>query len=284
MQHSFGLIATIALGGLLAACSNSAQISKMNVKGGDFEKGLHKGYLKLAISEYKEDDWRDSGKFEERAKLAAMGKPTAPEMLSARAIPKVHQKPLGAGYKRLTVALAKGGALKAGKHAAAAQTGFDCWMQEAEENLQPKHIAACRNNFYGAMTLVEAAVEKPRMVAKKVTKKKARKPQTVKYVLYFDFDSAKLSKTGKTGIDVIKSHVKKGAKVSLSAFTDRAGSAKYNDILSAKRAKEVFSALEKSGIKNDIGVAVFGQEKNAVETKDGVKEPLNRRVEVFVTQ
>ena len=284
MRHSLGLIATIALGGLLAACSNSAQISKMSVKGGDFEKGLHKGYLKLAKSEYAEDDWSDSGKFEERAKLAAMGKPTAPEMLSARAIPKVHQKPLGAGYKRLTVALAKGGALKAGKHAATAQTGFECWMQEAEENLQPKHIAACRNNFYGAMTLLEAAVEKPRMVAKKVRKKKARKPQTVKYVLYFDFDSAKLNKSGKTAIGFIKSDVKKGAKVSLAAYTDRAGTAEYNNILASKRAKEVFGALQKAGIKNDIGVTVFGEKQNTVVTKDGVKERLNRRVEVSVTQ
>ena len=80
-----------------------------------------------------------------------------------------------AGYERLTVAMAKGGALKAGKHAAAAQTSFDCWMQEAEENFQPKDIAACRNNFYGAMSLLEGAVDKRRMVAKKVTKKKVAK-------------------------------------------------------------------------------------------------------------
>ena len=76
---------------------------------------------------------------------------------------------------RLTEAMAKGGALKSGRYAAAAQTSFDCWMQEAEENFQPKHIAACRNNFYGAMTLLEAAVEKRQMVAMKAPKKKVAK-------------------------------------------------------------------------------------------------------------
>ncbi len=289
MRHSLGLIVVIALGGLLAACSNNtAQISKMSVKGGDYEKGLHMGYVKLAKSEHSEDDWSDAGKFEDRAKLAAMGKPTAPEILSARAIPNKHQKPLAAGYERLTVAMARGGALKSGKHAAAAQTSFDCWMQEAEENFQPKDIAACRNKFYGAITLLEGAVYKRQMVAKKApkkkAKKKARKPQTTKYVVYFDFNSAKLTKTGKTAIDFIKADVKKGAEVTLAAFTDRAGSAKYNDVLASKRAKVVYGALEKAGIKIDIGVAVFGEKKNSVVTKNGVKERLNRRVEVSVTQ
>ena len=224
MRHLLGVISFIALGGLLAACtSNTAQISKMNVKGGEFEKGLHTGYLKLAKAEHSEYDWGDAVQFEDRAKLAAMGKPTAPDMLSARAVPKKHKKPLTAGYMRLTEAMAKGGALKSGRYAAAAQTSFDCWMQEAEENLQPKHIAACRNDFYGAMSLLEAAVEKRQMVAmkapkKKVAKKKkARKPQTVKYMVYFDFNSSKLTKTAKSAMEFIKADVKKGAKISLTA-------------------------------------------------------------------
>ena len=197
-------------------------------------------------------------------------------------------KPLAAGYKRLNAAMSKGGVSKAGKQAALAQTNFDCWMQEAEENLQPKDIAACRNNFYGAMALLEAAVDAPVMVAKKapkkVAKKPARKPETTKYVVYFDFNSAKLSKSGKAALDFIKSDVKKGAKVSLAAFTDRAGPSEYNNILASKRAKEVFGALESAGIKGDIGVIVLGEEQPTVVTEDGVKERLNRRVEVSVTQ
>lgn len=285
MRKSIGLISVIALGDLLAACTNNTdEIAKMSVKGGDYEKGLHMGYIKLAKSEHSESDWADASRFEDRAKLAAIGKPTAPEMVSARAIPKKHMKPLTAGYERLTAAMAKGGALKSGKHAAAAQTSFDCWMQEAEENLQPKHIDACRNNFYGAISLLEAAVDKRRTVAKKAPKKKARKPQTTKYVVYFDFNSANLSESGKTAIDFIKADLKKGAKISLAGFADRAGSAEYNNILASKRAKTVYSALGKAGIKSDIGVAAFGEKQNSVATKDGVKERLNRRVEVSVTQ
>jgi hypothetical protein len=106
MGDSLRIIGVCILGGLLAACStNTAPISKMSVKGSDYEKGLHKGYLKLANDEHAESDWSDGNKFAERAKLAAMGKPTAPEMLSARAVPKKHMKPLAAGYKRLNAAM-----------------------------------------------------------------------------------------------------------------------------------------------------------------------------------
>lgn len=159
MKKSLGVVTAIALGGLLAACgNNTAQISKMGVKGGAYEKGLHKGYVKLARAEHKEYDYGDAVTFEDRAVMAAKGKPTAPEMVSARSIPKKHRKSLAQGYKRLTAAFAKGGAKKAGKQAAAAQTSYECWMQEAEENLQKKHIAACRNKFYGAMALLEGAL------------------------------------------------------------------------------------------------------------------------------
>jgi outer membrane protein OmpA-like peptidoglycan-associated protein len=288
MQKSLNLVVCVALGGLLAACSNTAEISKMNVKGGAYEKGLHKNYIKLANAEFGEDDWGDAGLFEHRAKMAAMGKPTAPEMLSERDLVSKHRKPLAAAYKRLTKALARGGAKKAGKHAANAQSSFECWMQEAEENLQRKHIDACRNNFYGAMTLLEDAVYTPSpKAAKKVAKKKkkkVRKPQTVKYVLYFDFNSAKLNKSALTAIGFIKGEVKKRTKISVAAFTDRSGSTEYNDNLAIRRATSVLLALKRSGVTNEMRTTIHGEARNAVKTNDGARERLNRRVEISVKQ
>ena len=112
MRQSLRLLAVITLGGFVSACAtHTAEISKMNVMGGDYEKGLHKGYLKLAESEFAEHDWSDGKKFEQRARMAALGNPTAPEKLSAREIPKEHKKPLGDAYMRLTAAMAEGGAL-----------------------------------------------------------------------------------------------------------------------------------------------------------------------------
>lgn len=285
MRNSIKVLVAIALSGALAACSNNtAEISKMSVKGGAYEKGLHKGYLKLAKDEHKEDDWGDAHKFEDRAKMAAMGKPTAPEMLSARNIPKKHLKALGDGYWRLNAALAKGGAQKAGMHAAAAQTSFDCWMQEAEENLQKKHIEACRNKFYGDMALFEGAVyASPVKVAKKKAKK-ARKPQTTQYVIYFDFNSARLNKAGKSAIAFMKGDIKPKGKVSMAGFADRSGSPEYNDYLAIKRVTAVLNALKEAGVKNEIRTTIHGEARNAIATKDGARQRLNRRVEIYVKQ
>ena len=60
MRKTSLLVVTLAFGGLLASCSgdNTAEIAKMKVKGGAYEKGLHKGYLTLAKSEHGEYDQR----------------------------------------------------------------------------------------------------------------------------------------------------------------------------------------------------------------------------------
>ncbi len=106
----------------------------------------------------------------------------------------------------------------------------------------------------------------------------------MKYVVYFNFNSARLSKNARTVIDMVKGNAKKGAKVSLAGFTDRAGSKPYNDVLATKRAKVVFNSLVKAGVKGAIETAAYGEERNAVATKDGVAERLNRRVEISVTR
>lgn len=291
MRITSSMISAFAVGALLAACSNNtAEIANMDVKGGAYEKGLHTGYLELATSEHAEDDWSDASKFEERAKLAAMGKPSAPERLSDRAIPKDHLSAISAGRERLADALSRGGARMVGEHAAAAQTAFDCWMQEAEENTQPEHIKSCKKEFDAAMVKLEAALgAAPATVASKPVKRvavksKKRTPQTTQYVLYFDFDSAKINAAGMNAIDLIKKDVKRDSVVSLAGYTDRSGSEKYNNLLSAKRARSVFSALKQAGLKNQILTSAYGEKKNAVATKDGVAHRLNRRVELFITR
>jgi outer membrane protein OmpA-like peptidoglycan-associated protein len=263
----------------------------MQVKGSAFDKGLYDGYLALAKAEYDETDWKDGGAFSDRAVASAKGSAPGPEAISARKLPKRSVSELSSARSKLVSALGKGAANKVPADAAKAQVMFDCWMQEQEEDIQPDDIAKCRAQFMAAMSKVEAAL-KPAMVAKpmakpKPKKKKARRrtPQTTRYMVYFDFNSARLDKNARSAIDIIKSDAKqKGAKVSLAGFTDRAGASDYNNILATKRAKVVFSALIKAGVKSKIGTAAYGEERNAVPTKDGVAEVLNRRVEVLITR
>ena len=276
------IFAVLAIGVFAAACSTD-EVAKMSVKGGAYEKGLRDGYVKLARAEYKEDDFGDAGAFVDRAKMAAMGKPTGPEALSARKLVSKHKKPLANARKRLTAAFAAGGIKKAPKHAANAQVQFDCWMQEAEENLQKRDIQKCRSAFYGAMALLEAAVEEPVMVEKKPM---TRQLLTRNFIVYFDYNSTKISKDGASEIKGVRKFIKprKTSRIKVSGHTDRSGSNSYNAKLASARADAVAAGLVKAGVKKRIVRTVaWGEAKPAVKTKDGAKNAKNRRVVISVT-
>jgi len=269
------ITAVTVAAGFLAACG-TADIANMSVKGGDFNKGLRDGYVKLANSEFDQTDIGSGDDFSSRAKMAAMGKASAPEGISSRKLVAPHKGQLTSARARLVSALGKGAAKIIPGQAAKAQTSFDCWMEQAEENIQPKDIAACRKHFNDAMKKVEAA-----LAPKKKAKKKKKGPQTTRYVVYFDFNSSKLNKAGKNAVDFIIGEVKKKGTIKVTGYADRAGNADYNSILATKRANRVVAAFDKAGLKNALSVAVFGEKAPAVKTGDGKRERLNRRVEVL---
>ncbi len=276
------IFAVLAIGVFAAACSTD-EVAKMSVKGGAYEKGLRDGYVKLARAEYKEDDFGDAGSFVDRAKMAAMGKPTGPEAMSARKLVSKHKKPLANARKRLTSAFAAGGIKKAPKHAANAQVQFDCWMQEAEENLQKRDIQKCRSAFYGAMALLEAAVEEPVMMEKKPM---TRQLLTRNFIVYFDYNSTKISKNGASEIKGVRKFIKprKTSRITVAGHADRSGSNSYNAKLASARADAVAAGLVKAGVKKGIVRTVaWGEAKPAVKTADGAKNAKNRRVVISVT-
>ncbi|MBK20274.1 MAG: hypothetical protein CMM52_15695 [Rhodospirillaceae bacterium] len=84
------IAAVAAAASLLAACGTS-HVANLPVKGGAFNKSLHSEYIKLANSEYDQTDFESGGAYAERAKLAAMGKPTAPDGIHGRKLTKIHK-------------------------------------------------------------------------------------------------------------------------------------------------------------------------------------------------
>ena len=279
MSIKLNLVAVLAMGGLLAACS-TAEVAKMPVKGGAYEKGLHSGYIQLADMEYSEDDWPDGDIFVDRARLAAMGNPSAPEPLSARKLISKHSKPLGAARTRLVAAL-DGGAVKSmGDLAAKAQVSFECWMQEAEENMQPKHIAACRNDFYGYMARLEAGAPAPMMADPAPAD-----PRKQDFIVYFDLDGEKVSEEGATIVKAAAGFAKRNKATNLyvTGHTDRSGSREYNTKLAKSRTDAVIAALTSMKVKKSaIGSVVYGEDNLAVSTADGKTEGRNRRVVISV--
>jgi outer membrane protein OmpA-like peptidoglycan-associated protein len=258
----------------LAACSGFQYDNAKNEApaSGAFEQALQKGYLELSQSEYKEGDYIDSDVFARRSMAAAAGSPPQPEALAARDLPKDKVDELSTARNRLMTALQSDAARKNPDAAAEAQVMFDCWMQEQEENFQPKCIEKCRDGFEAAMAKLE---EKPRPAA--VMSSPDR------YLVFFDFDKANLTPKAEQTIGEAAANAGQDnvSGIRVIGHADRAGPAPYNVKLSERRAENVKQSLAQQGYQGRIGTEARGESDPLVPTKDGVAEPQNRRAEIL---
>jgi OOP family OmpA-OmpF porin len=292
MKTPFTLAIATALAGSVAACVSS-DIRDMKAEGSGFDQGLYSGYLALAEAEYDETDLKDGKAFAERARQAALGAPPPPESLEARKLPAIHAGELSEARGRLATALDGGAPARAPADAAKAQVAFDCWMQEAEENLQPDDIAGCKSQFTLAMAEVDkamtprtAAAEAPPPTTTAEIPAKAQ-PQRIRHVVYFKLNAAELTSDARAKLNGIEKELagNKDAIVYVSGHADRAGPDAYNDKLSSRRVQSVLDELAAGGIeKTSIGTAALGEREPAVPTPDGVVEARNRRVVIEVVK
>ena len=281
----FGLV----LVGCDLAGTKLEKAQRVDPDGSTFNRNLYQGYIDLASSEYNEGDYTDSDNFAVRAMQSGTGETVAPEEISTRRLPEDKVGELTSARQRLVGTLSKGAAEKVPSEAALAQIGFDCWMQEQEENLQPDDIEACRSQFFAALDYIEDAV-KPTPIAKKVETPAAPPPAapppaSEPYLVYFDLDNAELSEAAKAVLETASSAAQKlkGMTVTVSGHTDLAGTADHNMELSKRRAMAVSEALIKAGVASaEVKAEAFGQTHPAVITADGVAEARNRRVEIFL--
>lgn len=112
----------------------------------------------------------------------------------------------------------------------------------------------------------------------------AEPPRSCSFILNFEFDSAVLTpKSRKMLPEILRTvHDHMPTEVTVSGYADEAGTAEHNLLLSAKRARHIAALLK--GVVQDLPVDVqyFGDKKPLVPTPRGVREPRNRRVEIFV--
>ena len=112
------------------------------------------------------------------------------------------------------------------------------------------------------------------------------KVKTMRFVVYFDFNSTKVSDRARETLRLATEFAKSvNAKhIDLSGFADRAGPAGYNMKLSERRAKVVAAALKglDAGLRG-LDVKGFGESRPAVDTPDGLAEQRNRRVEIVIS-
>ena len=103
--------------------------------------------------------------------------------------------------------------------------------------------------------------------------------------IFFDAGSTAITPTGGTTISNFAQVARKATKprIILTGHTDRSGGRKHNMALSLRRAEVVKKSLVEQGIPADaIETVGRGETQPLVRTRDGVKEPQNRRVEFVI--
>lgn len=112
----------------------------------------------------------------------------------------------------------------------------------------------------------------------------AQPPRSCSFVLNFEFDSVELTpKSRKMLPEILRTvHDHMPTEVTVSGYADEAGTAQHNLVLSAKRARVVAALLKSAAQDLPVDVQYFGDKKPLVPTRRGVREPRNRRAEVFV--
>lgn len=110
-------------------------------------------------------------------------------------------------------------------------------------------------------------------------------PQPEDFIVFFDFDSSKLTPEALSILKSASDAAKKGnfTRITLTGHADRAGPPDYNFGLSRRRADAVKAELVRLGVASaEITTEAKGESEPLVPTADGVPEPQNRRVEILM--
>ncbi len=292
---SFGVLA-VAASLTLVGCSgfkSNSEVEALNeakAVGSPFTQALSSEYRDMANREQNVSfDYADALHFARKGLAAIAGEVVLPEPVSDWNLKPEHIEELTDARTKLVNALDRGARETLPKEAAIAQSRFDCWIEQQEENWQKTDISGCKSQFWDALKALGDTTAPPAPddmlppVSAFGTPDAPMAPEDAKYLVFFDFDSSRVDSGGLTVVDSIAAEVKRQniSAVRVVGYTDTSGSKKYNKRLSAKRANSVRDALVARGIDaNLLMIDSRGEDELMVPTADEVREPANRRAEV----
>lgn len=267
-----------AAGAAQAGAHKKEEMAMMATENAALAEALEREYSAMAAEEAIERDAADEKHFGAKAAHAGSGLSVKPDLPTSRTLPGTDTAYAERTYQRILNAYAKDAANTHPVELATAQAAYDCWLQETEEGYQLLHIWRCRDAANAALTTIEAPKIMP------ATPKPAALPPQ-EFTIYFAFDSAQLSPAANETVNAISNAYGKrnGDDINIIGHTDTSGSNDYNLALSQRRADAVASALAGAGLPDSVmDKAAVGEIAPAVQTGDGVREPLNRRVVVTI--
>ncbi len=269
------LAALIVVAAVVSSCASYEyeRAREMTPTGTPFTRVLYEAYLDHSARAYEEENEELSNAFAARAMSAANGTVVAPVTPTGDALGEF-AAPLSAfegARDRLMGALVPGRG-DAPDLAASAQAAFDCWyLRSIDPESDSASITRCRAEYERDIAALEAAVAPPPVML----------PDPASYTAYFGFDEWFLRADA---LDVIAEAMETArlgghGEIVLGGHADTSGPAGYNEGLSLRRAEAVKATMIELGARPEaIQVIGYGETDLAVQTPDGVREPLNRRV------
>jgi len=274
----------------------------------EFSESLSDVYLEFALSEMNDmHDDIDAAYFADKGINAKLGKKVLPEKVNNWKIDEKYIEETNLKRKELIKLINSGKTKKFPTLIARAQLGFDCWLEQLEENWQTEDIAKCYNMMNNNIQIVSnETTTSTKKIAKihnikqktkatdleitqikdiKEIKKITNTNIKQKFELYFDHDVFKLDITMKNMINnILKNYnIKQETIIEIIGHADRSGPEEYNLILSKLRANSVKQYLLSKGVSEFyLSTYYYGETKPKLKTEDGVKEKINRRVEIFI--
>ena len=295
---NFLLISTFLL--LINSCAyfRLKELDKHNFSEDNIYDLVSKEYKEFAYSElYEMHDEIDASYFAFKANNILKTKIIRIENPSNWNIPDNYENEAKEEYKKISSLLKKDFILQYPESVAKLVSGYDCWLEQIEENWQIKDIEDCKNKFTNAYKKILASEISKKSISKKQKSEinsssaseknksyfiKADKTKSV--LVFFNYDSHKLSITEKDKLDnYISTLIKTDSNpIIIYGHTDTKGSKKYNLILSEQRAISVSKYFRKKGLNNELIIKSYGEDYPLIITGDNVEEEKNRRVEVII--
>jgi OmpA-OmpF porin, OOP family len=238
---------------------------------GTFLGQLAREYYGLADDRATDKDWADADYFARKSLAASKGDLVPPEDNRNWGIPG--QASLGTRdeiekqRQRLVRALDGGGRDKYPKLAAVTQAKYDCWVERREASYNPNFKSDCGRQFSSDISDLEVLLHPPGP-----------------YHVYFPYNGRSLGPEAKQAVNQAAHDIPQDgtARAKIVGWADRSGSENYNMKLSDDRADAVRGQLITDGMAaSRIDVTPKGESDPPVPTKDGVREPKNRVVEVY---
>lgn len=277
-MHQLRLVISVMAIFALTACNAGWDLDNLRrapMKGSAYQTALAKKYRAYSEAEAKNFDWWSSQYFAKKGLSVAYGRNVQPENPDNWDVPSSMRPALGDGRAKLMAVLTPEAINEHPEVASSAVMQYDCWVENMKDGWQGEEIDSCRSRFFDELATLEELM-------------KESTAKTLEYTIYFATNHAELDNGGrKVVMQIIKdlSLDSGDYDVVVNGHTDRVGSPQYNMKLGLRRANSVKAALVEGGVlAGKIAVYSFGETDPTTATADGIGEPKNRRVEIFISE